>query len=93
MEFVRGIMLYGYGAQDEGLRVNTRPFLQWKGVVMQVKHVPSNFAVGYYSTYVTSRPTDIGGAGMRLCGWLFAGPEQSGECADSRAAVSGGGGA
>ena len=61
-----GIMLYGYGAQEEDMRVNTRPFLQWKGVVMQVKSVPANFSVGYYSTYVTSRPTDIG---IIACGY------------------------
>ncbi|MDD2237512.1 MAG: alanine racemase [Kiritimatiellae bacterium] len=61
-----GIMLYGYGAQDEDMRVNTRPFLQWKGVVMQVKSVPANFSVGYYCTYVTSRPTDIG---IIACGY------------------------
>lgn len=61
-----GIMLYGYGAQDEDMRVNTRPFLQWKGVMMQVKSVPANFPVGYYSTYVTSRPTDIG---VVACGY------------------------
>jgi len=54
-----GIMLYGYGAEEEDMRVRTRPILQWKSRVIQVKHVPANFAVGYYGTYVTSRSTDI----------------------------------
>jgi alanine racemase len=61
-----GIMLYGYGAQDDDMRMHTRPFLQWKGVLMQVKQVPANFPVGYYCTYVTSRPTDIG---IIACGY------------------------
>lgn len=54
-----GIMLYGYGTGEEGMRVETRPVLQWKTNIIQIKSVPANFPVGYYSTYVTSRPTDI----------------------------------
>jgi alanine racemase len=54
-----GIMLYGYGASDEDMRFRTHPILQWKSRVIHVKSVPANFPVGYYSTYVTSRPTDI----------------------------------
>ncbi|NCC51852.1 MAG: alanine racemase [Spartobacteria bacterium] len=54
-----GIVLYGYGTGDESMRAHTRPILQWKTRVIQVKSVPENFAVGYYSIYVTSRPTDI----------------------------------
>ncbi len=54
-----GIMLYGYGTGDDGMRAQTKPILQWKTRVIQVKSVPENFAIGYYGTYVTSRPTDI----------------------------------
>ncbi|MBN1270622.1 MAG: alanine racemase [Kiritimatiellae bacterium] len=54
-----GIMLYGYGTAEDGVRVETCPMLQWKTAVTHVKSVPANFPVGYYSTYVTSRPTDI----------------------------------
>ena len=54
-----GIVLYGYGTNDEEMRAHSKPILQWKTRVIQVKSVPENFAVGYYSTYVTSRATDI----------------------------------
>lgn len=54
-----GISLYGYGARSSHVRVRTRPILQWKTRVVQVKSVPANFAVGYFGTYVTSAPTDI----------------------------------
>ncbi len=54
-----GIALYGYGTDDTSMRFKTRPLLQWKTSVIQVKSVPAGFPVGYYSTYVTREPTDI----------------------------------
>lgn len=54
-----GIMLYGYGAREETMRTATRPILQWKSYVMQVRQVPADFAVGYYSTYRTPEPTTL----------------------------------
>lgn len=58
MDGVRvGILAYGYGGRRSGLRVQTKPFLQWKTRVLQVKKVPAGFPVGYLSTYVTPEPT------------------------------------
>ena len=54
-----GICLYGYGAADPRMRFQTRPCLQWKCRVMQVKAVPTGQAIGYYGTYVTPAPTRI----------------------------------
>ena len=54
-----GILLYGYGAEDDSLPVRTRPILQWKSYVMQVRRVPAGFKVGYYSTYTTPAPTTL----------------------------------
>ncbi len=54
-----GIIAYGYGAADPGGRVLTRPVLQWKASVAQVRRVPAGFPVGYYSTYVTRGPTTL----------------------------------
>ena len=55
----QGIVLYGYGANDPKGRFQTKPILQWKARVVQVKRVPADFAVGYYSTYRTEYPTQI----------------------------------
>ena len=52
-----GICLYGYGTNDSQMRFRTRPFLQWKAAVMQVKDVPAGYPVGYYGTHVTQKPT------------------------------------
>lgn len=52
-----GIVAYGYGARERGMRVLTQPVLQWRTAVLQVKHVPAGFPVGYYSTHVTTAPT------------------------------------
>lgn len=54
-----GIAAYGYGARERGMRVHTRPVLEWRSAVMQVKRVPAGFPVGYYSTYTTPSPTTI----------------------------------
>lgn len=54
-----GIMAYGYGSTERGMRVLTRPILEWRTHVMQVKNVPAGFPVGYYSTHVTTAPTSI----------------------------------
>ncbi|MBI9020516.1 MAG: alanine racemase [Verrucomicrobia bacterium] len=55
----QGIVLYGYGAQDPAGRFQTRPILQWKTRVAQVKAVPAGFTVGYYGTHTTEYPTQI----------------------------------
>ncbi len=55
----QGIVLYGYGAQDPEGRFQTKPILQWKTRVAQVKAVPVGFSVGYYGTHVTEAPTQI----------------------------------
>lgn len=54
-----GIVIYGYGAREEGLRVATQPILQWKSRVSMIKQVPAKFPVGYYSSYTTSKETCI----------------------------------
>jgi alanine racemase len=58
-----GILLYGYGPR-EGRGVTTRPFLQWKARIIQVKEVPAGFPIGYDSTYSTVRATRIGTIGL-----------------------------
>ncbi|MFA7256771.1 MAG: alanine racemase [Kiritimatiellales bacterium] len=55
----QGIVLYGYGANDPKGRFQANPVLQWKARVVQVKKVPADFAVGYYSTYRTEYPTQL----------------------------------
>lgn len=58
MDGVRlGIVAYGYSDCAAGDRVRTRPVLQWKTRVVQVKHVEAGFTVGYDSTHTTARPT------------------------------------
>ena len=54
-----GIVLYGYGAGERNMRVRTEPVLRWRTQVAQVKAVPANFPVGYYSAYVTAAPTTL----------------------------------
>ncbi len=54
-----GIVMYGYGASGTEGRFKTRPILQWKTSVMQVRNVPSGFSVSYYGTYVTETDTSI----------------------------------
>lgn len=52
-----GILAYGYGGRYAGARAPTRPFLQWKTRVVQIRRVPAGFPVSYLSTYVTPAPT------------------------------------
>lgn len=52
-----GILAFGYGGRRTDSRVQTRPFLQWKTRVLQVKQVPAGFPVGYLSTHITPVPT------------------------------------
>lgn len=52
-----GILAYGYGGKPSGTRICTKPLLQWKTRVIQVKKVPAGFPVSYLSTHVTSEPT------------------------------------
>lgn len=57
-----GILLYGYGLRvggPHGRGIETRPFLQWKTRVLQVKSVSANFPVSYDSTHRTRHPTRI----------------------------------
>jgi len=61
-----GILLYGYGCNDPRMRVRTRPLLQMRSRLMQVKSVPEGYPVGYYSSYRTTRATRIGVVG---CGY------------------------
>lgn len=58
MDGVRiGIAAYGYCDALVGERIRTRPVLQWKTRVLQVKKVEAGFPVGYSSTHMTERPT------------------------------------
>ncbi|MCC5845109.1 MAG: alanine racemase [Verrucomicrobia bacterium] len=59
-----GILLYGYGCTDPRMRVQTRPFLTMTSRLMQVKDVPEAYPIGYYSSYRTTRDTQIGVVGM-----------------------------
>lgn len=54
-----GIALYGYGAADPAGRFHTKPILEWKTHVIQVKRVPPGFSVGYYWQYTTPAPTTL----------------------------------
>jgi len=54
-----GIQLYGYGRRGAKSRTETRPFLQWKSRVVQVKKVPAGFPIGYGGTFRTARETLI----------------------------------
>ncbi|WFB35759.1 alanine racemase [Kiritimatiellota bacterium B12222] len=54
-----GILLYGYGCNDPRMRVQTKPLLQMHSRVMQVKRVPEGTPIGYYSSYRTTRATQI----------------------------------
>jgi len=66
-----GILLYGYAGRPSAIGINnpasndcvevqTKPFLQWKTRIVQVKKVPAGFPVSYDSTYVTSADTHVG---------------------------------
>lgn len=60
MDAVRiGIVAYGYGTQATFGRFHTKPILQWKTHVMQVRRVPAGFPVSYYGTYETEKDTQI----------------------------------
>lgn len=54
-----GIVLYGYGAGEEGMRIRTEPILQWKTRVLQVKRVPAGAKIGYYGKFEATQPTVI----------------------------------
>ncbi|MFO7535861.1 MAG: alanine racemase [Kiritimatiellia bacterium] len=54
-----GILLYGYGPGSP-TAPQTRPFLQWKTRLVQVKSVPAGFPVSYDSTYRAPQATRIG---------------------------------
>jgi len=55
-----GIHLYGYGSVFPSPRSRTRPMLQWKSRLIQVKRVPAGSPVGYDSTHITPTATNIG---------------------------------
>jgi alanine racemase len=52
-----GFVIYGYSQKNTGIRVQTKPCLQWKSRIVQVKKVPAGFRVGYYSTFITTAET------------------------------------
>jgi alanine racemase len=54
-----GIVAYGYGNRQDRRAVRTRPFLQWKTRVVQVRRVPAGSPVGYSSTHVTPAATQL----------------------------------
>jgi len=54
-----GIVLYGYGAHAAFGRYATRPALQWKARIVQVRDIPEGTGIGYYGSYVTKRATKI----------------------------------
>jgi alanine racemase len=54
-----GLAFYGYDTETAGGRFRTRPILQWKTRVIQVRRVPAGFSVGYDGTYVTPAPTTM----------------------------------
>lgn len=55
-----GILLYGYGCSEAGMRFQTAPWMEWKTRLLQVKRLPGDHPVGYYGTYRTRQPTWIG---------------------------------
>lgn len=58
MDGVRlGILAYGYSGKLAGLRVRTKPCLQWKTRVICVKRVQAGESVGYLGTYTALEPT------------------------------------
>ncbi|MDZ4197907.1 MAG: alanine racemase [Kiritimatiellia bacterium] len=59
-----GILLYGYGASSETGRLRTHPVLHWKSRVVQARHVPADFPVGYYGTYRTPASTNLAVVGL-----------------------------
>jgi len=88
-----GIMLYGYpprfpggvAEREPGRRdIRTRPFLQWKTRVAEVRRVPAGFPVSYGGTYVTSRPTTLATLNVGYSDGYF-------RCLGNRAAVLAGG--
>ncbi len=65
-----GILLYGHARQNTEIRkqesvpgncveVQTKPFLQWKTRIVQIRKVPAGYKVSYDSTFVTPRETRI----------------------------------
>lgn len=60
-----GILLYGYGRQpfhDAATDLPTRPILQWRTRLVQVRTVPAGTPVSYDGLHVTSRATVLGTA-------------------------------
>lgn len=55
-----GILLYGYGRKTGPRVIGTKPFLQWKTRLVQVKKAPAGFPVSYDSTFVSKQSTTIG---------------------------------
>lgn len=55
----QGIVLYGYGASDPAGRFHTKPILQWKTRIVQIKSVPAGYRVGYVGTHTTEYPTQL----------------------------------
>lgn len=66
-----GIVVYGYSPfgyhgsdKTSHIKMPTHPFLYWKSCVLQIKHVPKGFSVGYGCTYITPAETQIATIGV-----------------------------
>lgn len=60
LDIVRpGIVLYGYGSAEAGMRIRTEPCLEWRSGILQVKEVPEDTPIGYFASYRTMSRTDI----------------------------------
>jgi alanine racemase len=63
MDAIRpGIALYGYSPRSQlqiKRNLKTKPFLQWKTSIVQIKKVPAGFPVSYDGTFITRRETHL----------------------------------
>jgi alanine racemase len=59
-----GILAYGYGGLDATGRVRTRPCLEWKAPLVDVKTLPADRPVGYYGSFRTRHATTLGILGL-----------------------------
>jgi alanine racemase len=63
MDAVRpGILLYGYGCGRRQIArtLETRPILQWKSRIVQLRKVRKGFRISYESTYTVPQDTTVG---------------------------------
>lgn len=74
-----GISFYGYEAEAETGRFHTRPLLQWKTTVLQVRPVPAGTPVGYGHSYVTDEACELV---TIKCGYAHGYPRRLGNRAE-----------